>query len=394
MIQIIETVSTMKKIFYTGLAGLALFEILKVYFIMPMPGSQEMESIDVAYFLHTYRWFFRVAFGLMVLIGLIRAFQTKRKWIPLASSLAAIVVIFQFNFRMTAESMFRQPQHLSFKTQGESSLNDSSLVIGVAHNGEAKAYPIRFMVYHHQVQDTIGEKPVLVTYCSVCRTGRVFEPIVNGHYEKFRLVGMDHFNAMFEDATTKTWWRQSTGEAIAGPLKGEVLPEVTSLQLTIGKWFELYPEALVMQLDEASRTKYDSLGKFEQGKSKGKLTRTDSLSWKNKSWVVGIEIGTASKAYDWNLLKEKRIINDIIDKKPIVLALSVDEQSFTAFERPNENESFTIRTDTLMNNESRYDFSGRNLMGTSEQLRRIKAYQEFWHSWRTFHPQTQQYRED
>ena len=361
---------------------------------MPMPGSQEMESIDVAYFLHTYRWFFRVAFGLMVLIGLTRAFRTRRKWLPLVSSVAVIVIIFQFNFRMTAESIFKQPQQLSFKPQGESLLNDSSIVIGVAHNGEAKAYPIRFMVYHHQVQDTVGGKPVMVTYCSVCRTGRVFEPVVNGHNEKFRLVGMDHFNAMFEDATTKTWWRQSTGEAIAGPLKGEVLPEVTSVQLTIRKWFELYPEAWVMQVDEAFRTKYDSLGKFEQGKSKGELTRTDSLSWQNKSWVVGIEMGTASKAYDWNLLKERRIINDVVGNQPIVLALSVDEQSFVAFERPSATESFSIRHDTLMANGRHYDFTGQELVGKSEQLSKVRAYQEFWHSWRTFHPQTQQYQEN
>src|SRR5688572_20624908 len=59
----------MKKLFYIGLAGLALFEILKVYFIMPMPGSQEMDSIDIAYFLHKYRWSFRVVFGLMIIAG-------------------------------------------------------------------------------------------------------------------------------------------------------------------------------------------------------------------------------------------------------------------------------------------------------------------------------------
>ena len=77
-------------------------------------------------------------------------------------------------------------------------------------------------------------------------------PVVKGHHEKFRLVGMDHYNAMFEDATTESWWRQATGEAVAGPLKGEVLPEWKSMQLTVRKLFELYPDALVMQADEAS----------------------------------------------------------------------------------------------------------------------------------------------
>ena len=111
-------------------------------------------------------------------------------------------------------------------------------------NGIVKAYPIRFMSYHHQVQDTVGGMPLIITYCNVCRTGRAFLPVVRGQHERFRLVGMDHYNAMFEDATTGSWWRQSTGEAVAGPLKGQVLPEAESMQLTVKKLFELYPDAL------------------------------------------------------------------------------------------------------------------------------------------------------
>jgi hypothetical protein len=46
----------MKKLFWFGLIGLLLFEIANVYFIMPMPGSQQMNSIDLAYFLYKWRW--------------------------------------------------------------------------------------------------------------------------------------------------------------------------------------------------------------------------------------------------------------------------------------------------------------------------------------------------
>ncbi len=308
----------MKKIFYVGIAGLAIFEILKVYFIMPMPGSQRMDSLDVAYFLHSYRWFFRIAFALMIIAGAFNAFQIKHKWIPALLLCAVLYIVYTFNFKMLAEEMFKQPENLSFKGKSENLLTDSSIVIGVEHNGEAKAYPVRYILYHHQVQDTIGGKPMIVTYCNVCRTGRVFEPTVNNHHEEFRLVGMDHFNAMFEDATTSSWWRQATGEAVAGPLKGQLLPEVVSSQLTLKKWFELYPEGMVMQVDEVSKEFYDSLGRFESGRSKGKLTRTDSLSWKDKSWVVGVQINDETKAYDWIGLKQERIVNDVVGGKPIV----------------------------------------------------------------------------
>ncbi len=80
------------------------------------------------------------------------------------------------------------------------------------------------------MRDTVGGAPVMVTYCTVCRTGRVYNLVVNGNSEIFRLVGIDQFNAMFEDATTKSWWQQATGMAISG---GTTLPEIPSQQLTL-----------------------------------------------------------------------------------------------------------------------------------------------------------------
>ena len=383
----------MKKLFYIGAFGLTLFEILNVYFIMPMPGSQRMNSLDLAYFLYTYRWYFRLFFGVMIAVNAFQVFQTsKHKWVSALLLILPIVTIYFFNFKMAADAMFRQPENLTLKPKAGNLMKDSTMVVGVEYNGEVKAYPIRFITYHHQVRDTVGGKPLMITYCSVCRTGRVFVPLVNGKPENFRLVGMDHFNAMFEDASTKSWWRQANGEAVTGPLKGEVLPEIESIQVRLDKLFELYPHAMVMQMDESIKSKYDTLGKFERGKSKSELTRTDSLSWKDKSWIIGIQIASKSKAYDWNLLKQQRIINDNIGEQPIVLILSKDDQSFTAFERPSEAAIFTLRNDTLFLKDKPYDFSGRDLAPSASHLKKVKAYQEFWHSWKTFHPTTTHYQ--
>ena len=54
----------MKKLFWIGILGWLLFEVANVYFIMPMPGSQRMNSIDLAYFLSVAWAFRRVLFGL------------------------------------------------------------------------------------------------------------------------------------------------------------------------------------------------------------------------------------------------------------------------------------------------------------------------------------------
>jgi hypothetical protein len=380
----------LKKLFYLGLIALALFEFLNIYFIMPMPGSQRMHSLDFAYFLYSYRWYFRVVFGLLAALGAVYAFQNKRKWVPLLAMFIATSVIYLFNVKMAADQMFKQPGKLIFQSQVGNALKDSSVVVGVNHNGAVKAYPIQFIGYHHQVQDTVGGKPVIVTYCTVCRTGRVFEPIVKGQPEKFRLVGMDHFNALFEDASTKSWWRQVNGEAVTGTRKGDVLPEVESFQLTIEQLFQQYPHALVMQADAKAfqALKYDSLARYERGKSTSSLTRTDSISWQEKSWVLGLEVNGASKAYDWIELKRASILHDVVANTPVVIALSRDGQSFGVFQRPSEEIVFQLRNDSLISVEHAYGLNGT---GKQKQLKRVKASQEFWHSWQTFHPKTERY---
>lgn len=386
-----EMKNRLVKSYYAGLTGLMLFEIMNVYFIMPMPGSQEIQSLNLAYFLYSYRWIFRIIFILPACAGLYNAFSGKKLFLPILFLLAAGLITWVFNFRMSADSMFRQPITLVFKNRKENTVNENSLAICISFNGQSKAYPIRFIQYHHQVRDAVGGRPVMVTYCNVCRTGRVYLPVVNGKDERFRLVGMDHFNAMFEDKSTRSWWRQSTGEAVAGKLKGQMLPEAESMQMTLKNLFDLDSNALVMQPDGAFVESYDSLGKFETGRSKSKLTRTDTISWKSKSWVVGVSNGKDSKAYDWNQLKKESVINDKLGELPVVVLISADRQNFGVFRRPSESTIFSLRNDTLFGNSEFYDLNGNCLSRPGLKLERIRSYQEFWHSWKYFHPDSQQY---
>lgn len=379
----------MKKLFWLGLTGLLLFEVANVYFIMPMPGSQQMNSIDTAYFLYKWRWLFRGVFGVMIIAGLFKArWRPRRKWWLLLPVVIVAAVIYIANFKMAADHMFYQPRKVVMLAAAANKVDPDRLVIGVVNNGEARAYPIQFLGYHHQVQDTIGGKPVIVTYCTVCRTGRVFEPVVNGQPEKFRLVGMDHFNAMFEDATTGSWWRQVSGEAIAGTLKGQRLPEVFSTQTSLAKWLELNPGSLIMQADPVFTNSYPKTARYEDGQSRDELTGTDSLSWKNKSWVIGVKAGDERKAYDWNELKAKRLIAGNIGKTPVLLVLANDNKSFFAFERPDYSNAFFLHGDTLLYRSRFFRIDGKGL-DTTYSLKRLPAYQEFWHSWQTFNPGTE-----
>ena len=43
-------------------------------------------------------------------------------------------------------------------------LDAEDLVLGLTIEGESRAYPISMMTYHHIVNDTIGGRPILITF--------------------------------------------------------------------------------------------------------------------------------------------------------------------------------------------------------------------------------------
>lgn len=385
--------------FTSGILLLIALEVFKVYFIMPFPGSQRSETVDLAYFIHGNIFWFRTIGYLIILFPIIHFFTVGKSLSRILVSLAIVfygVVFYFFNFKFLAEKMFYQPENKTFAFSSQSSVPLDRLVVGVTNNGKSKAYPIEIIGYHHQVRDTVGGKPVMVTYCTVCRTGRIFSPIVDGKPENFRLVGMDHFNAMFEDESTGSWWRQASGEAIAGPMKGTALEEIFSEQMTLRAWLALHPTTEIMQPDTLFNKDYDDLKGFDKGTLKSGLEKRDSLSWKEKSWVVGVQQGMAARAYDWNDLVAARVINDTLNAVPIVVVLESDSATFRVFRR--DTLEFQYRDQKLIDKQtnSEWNWAGESISGAlaGKSLPILQSYQEFWHSWQTFHPQTSQFKLD
>jgi hypothetical protein len=388
-----------KALLVIGLLLLFLVEIARVYFIMPFPGGQRINSIDFAYWIAQNIGWVRILSIIMIAWPLFSLFKRGTKWTKIVVAVFTFlygIVFYMLHFNLEADAMFLQPTQKILATKATNKVPTAKLVIGVVMNGKAVAYPIQFIGYHHQVVDTVGGEPIMVTYCTVCRTGRVFSTLVNGVPEKFRLVGMDHFNAMFEDESTKSWWQQATGKAITGKLKGMQLIELASQQMSLASWLEKYPESLVMQADPKFTAVYAKMENYDKGKSKGTLTRRDSSSWKDKSWVVGIVHQNVAKAYDWNELISKKLISDSLSALPLIVVVQQDSSSFHAYSRILGKTILqfqllpTGKGMTDLNTGSTWNFFGEATAGTlvGIKLLPLPAYQEFWHSWQTFHPNT------
>lgn len=382
--------------FTVGLILFLALEILRVYFIMPFPGSQQDTTIDIAYFLHRNIFWFRTIAILILIVPAMQYYVMGRIWSKVVVTLClilAITVFYMTNYRLQADKMFLEPTSVKFANATSSSVKPGQLVLGVEIGGVAKAYPIQFIGYHHQVRDRIGNEEVMITYCTVCRTGRAYSPVVDGRAQNFRLVGMDHFNAMFEDQATGSWWRQVSGEAIAGEHKGKQLREFATQQLTLSSWLSQFPNSMIMEPDTTFNEQYEKLLTFDRGNTKSELIRRDSLSWKEKSWVVGVALNNSARAYDWNTLVDENIIQDTLSGVPVLLTLESDTASFHVWQR--DSLTFVHRDGNLIdrNTNSVWSPDGKAMSGPLQgrQLKSIQSYQEFWHSWRTFHPTTTRY---
>lgn len=381
-----------KLLFIVGILGLILNEFFTIYYIMPFPGSQQTSTIATAYFFHSYSWLFRLV-GLLLLIPFFRKeFIPSRWYTKVIFSLLLVVYGFAYymsKYEFPAEAMFKPMTKAQMADVAENKIPLDKLVLGVSYQNQYRAYPIEVIGYHHQVADVVNKQTILATYCTVCRTGRVYSPVVNKKPETFRLVGMDSFNAMFEDKTTGSWWQQATGICVAGPLKGQHLKEIFAQQISLGEWIKLHPETKILQEDKNFVSDYSALNLYDEGTIQSSLEGTNFKSWEKKSWVVGILTKKQSYAVDWNWLKQKRIVQN----KDFVLLLKADQKSFYAFDN-NRHSNFSLDTITMeltdTETQSKWNPKGVCYEGklAGSFLNPVAAYQEFWHSWQSFHPES------
>jgi len=79
--------------------------------------------------------------------------------------LAPLIAVTWFARQNHFEWMFNPLPNADYARVSEAGfVADSDMVMTVELNGEAVAYPVRQMAYHHIVNDVVGGKPITATY--------------------------------------------------------------------------------------------------------------------------------------------------------------------------------------------------------------------------------------
>lgn len=126
-------------------------------------------------------------------------------------------------------------------------LEPSDRVLGIVFNSHAKAYPIRILNWHELVNDKVGGKPVLVSWCPLCGSGVLYDPLIGGERQIFGVSGLLYNrNLLLFDRQTGSLWSQLLSEAVTGPMAGTRLLVLPAEDTTWENWRSLHPDTLVL----------------------------------------------------------------------------------------------------------------------------------------------------
>jgi len=276
-------------------------------------------------------------------------------------------------------------------TKADSWLNDDDLILGLDYNGIIKAYPHRIMNWHEIVNDFAGEKPVLVTYCPLCRTGISFDPTIEGKRVEFGTSGkLWKSNLVMYDRKTDTYWSQVGGKAIIGELAGMKLKQIPMDTATWKDWKELHPDTLVLSKKTGFFRNYDTdpYSSFGKSPSVGFGVEFDDNRLFSKAIVYGVLIGDEAKAYSEEKIKEVELLNEEFAGAKLLVVLDPKLNVPKIFNREINGDvlEFSLEAGKLVDNKNReWTFNGES---EGLQLERIDTFSVFWFSWLATYPET------
>ncbi|MGH2824474.1 MAG: DUF3179 domain-containing protein, partial [Thermoleophilaceae bacterium] len=132
-------------------------------------------------------------------------------------------------------------------------------VLAVELGDRVRAYPLQILVWHEIVNDTLGGRPIAVTYCPLCNSSLVFDRRVGGRTLTFGTTGnLRRSDLVMWDRQTESWWQQLSAEAVVGELTGTNLKVLPSQTLSWADFKRIHPGGDVLSRDTGVERDYGS----------------------------------------------------------------------------------------------------------------------------------------
>lgn len=273
----------------------------------------------------------------------------------------------------------------------------SELVLGIVHNGKARAYPHPILDWHEIVNDDLENLSVAITYCPLTGTGIGWNRMINGSLTTFGVSGLLYnSNLMPYDRTTDSTWSQQRMECVNGSLVESTPDAIMLTETTLSTWVEAYPDTEVMNEDTGFGRSYGSYPygdyKTNQERILFPLSNADTRL-PNKERVLGILIGEKSYAVPFNADNTAtEVFQKELDGVDVVIVRSTSKNFIQAFNNPTSLGFETVNDGTgiMKDNEGNtYDLTGNVVNGPSagSRLTQPVSFIGYWFSWGTFYPE-------
>ena len=274
---------------------------------------------------------------------------------------------------------------------------------------DVRFFPLRIMTFHEIVNDTIDGRPVVVTFCPLCNTAVVFDPIVGGDVLRFGVSGLLRFSDLVMwDATTETLWQQITGEAIVGELAGTQLELLPSAVVGWDEFRASFPDGQVLSRQTGFGRNYGTNPYVGYSSSSRPFLFDGEVDDRFPALerVVGVTVGDADKAFPFSVIAGPRVVNDTVADVPVAIfwggdtADALDTVTIAegraigtgiAFDRRVGGDVLTFTAngdDTFTDAEtgSTWNLLGRASDGplAGEQLDTVVHRNDFWFAWAAF----------
>jgi hypothetical protein len=140
---------------------------IPVWVIQPFK-PQTTRGVEASYALRRFSpWITLIALALGVFL-IAKLWRGSRRWWKKALLVVVLVPLLAttwFARQNHFEWMFNPLANASYANANDAAfVAEDDVVLAVSINGEAVAYPVRLMAYHHLVEDVVGGTPIVATY--------------------------------------------------------------------------------------------------------------------------------------------------------------------------------------------------------------------------------------
>lgn len=237
-------------------------------------------------------------------------------------------------------------------------LQDDDLVLAISVGDQHRAYPLRILVWHEIVNDTLAGQPIVVTFCPLCGTGMVFDRNTEFGVLDFGVSGLLYqSDVLMYDRQTESLWSQLAMRAVSGKANRTTMRWLPVEHISWAAWRDQHPEGEVLSRQTGQQRDYslNPYGGYEAGGKPMFAVPEHRDDLPKMQRVLGVVIDGQAKAWQLDALGEQPVTQQL---GGVTLKVSYDARS----QRP-----------LVVDGEGKV----------------LPSVIVFWFAWQAFYPQTQ-----